>query len=144
MINDNVLTSQITSIRRFTDRIPFSKLTGLAPASVKSARGDAFAIKSNELIFGWIASPDADEAGDRITVSSIRNGTYKLRIFHTWRGTFIEDKEISCTGESVTFGVPYMRITGSQASYIGEDLAFILERLPDPAPLPENSKKSKK
>ncbi len=141
MINDNVLTSQIISIRKFTDRIPFSKLTGLAPASVKSARGDAFAIKSNELIFGWIASPDADEAGDRITVSSIRNGTYKLRIFHTWRGTFIEEKEISCTGGSVTFGVPYMRITGSQASYIGEDLAFILERLPDPVPLPEKTKK---
>jgi hypothetical protein len=144
MINDNVLTSQITSIKRFTDRIPFSKLTEVAPATIKSVRGDAFAIKSNEIIFGWVANPDADVAGDKITVSSIRNGTYKLRIFHTWRGMFIDEKELVCTDGSVTFGVPYMHITGSQASYIGEDLAFILERLPDPAPLPQKSQKPRK
>jgi hypothetical protein len=143
-INDNVLTSQITSIRRFTERIPFSRLTGIVPAAIKSIRGDAFGIKSNEIIFGWVASPDNDVAGDKITVSSISNGKYKLRIFHTWRGMFIDEKELACTEGSVTFGVPYMHITGSQASYIGEDLAFILERLPDPAPQPQKPQKSKK
>jgi hypothetical protein len=144
MINDNVLTSQITSIKRFTDRIPFSRLTDIAYADIKSVRGDVFAIKSNEFVFGWVANPDADVAGDKITLSSIRSGTYKLRIFHTWRGTFIDEKELVCADGSVTFGVPYMHITGSQASYIGEDLAFILERLPDPAPLPQKSQKTRK
>jgi hypothetical protein len=67
-VNDNILTSQITGIRRFSDRIPFSKLTGLAPADIKSARGDAFAIKSNELFSGG-CQPRADVAGDRITVA---------------------------------------------------------------------------
>jgi hypothetical protein len=143
-VNDNILTSQITGIKRFTDRIPFSKLTGLVQADITSARGDAFAIKSNEFVFGWVASPGADVAGDRITVTSIRNGTYKLKIFHTWRGVFIDERELLCTNGSMSFGVPYMRITGSHASYIGEDLAFILERLPDPVQLPVKSTRTRR
>ncbi len=143
-VNDNILTSQITGIRRFSDRIPFSKLTGLAPADIKSARGDAFAIKSNEFVFGWVASPGADVAGDKVTVTSIRNGTYKLKLFHTWRGVFIDERDLVCSNGSLSFGVPYMRITGSHASYIGEDLAFLLERLPDPVQLPVKSTRIKK
>ncbi len=143
-INDNVLTAQITNIRRFTDRIPFSHLTGIVPASVKSTRGDAFGIKSNEIIFGWIAYPDADVAGARITVTALDNGKYRLRIYHTWRGAFIDDREVSCTDGSVTFGLPFMHITGSQASYIGQDVAFILEKFPEPAPLPDKVKKTGK
>lgn len=143
-LNDNVLTSQITSIRRFTGKIPFSRLTEVTPAVIKSSRGDAFALKGSELVFGWIANPDADVAGIRVTVSSIQAGKYRVRIYHTWRGTFIDDKEINCENGSVSFGVPFMRITGSHASYIGEDVAFILERQPDPAPIPEKPKKLKK
>ena len=140
MINDNVLTSQITSIRKFTDQIPFARLTDITPADISSAKGDAFAIKSNEVIFGWVVNPVTDVAGDNITLSSIKNGTYKLRIFHTWRGQFIEEKEFICTEGSVTFGVPYMRITGSHANYIGQDIAFILELMPEVVSVPLKQK----
>ena len=37
-LNDNVLTSQITNIRKFTDLIPFGKLTDVTPADVKSVK----------------------------------------------------------------------------------------------------------
>jgi hypothetical protein len=80
-------------------------------------------------------NPKTDVAGDNITLSSIKNGKYKLKIFHTWRGEFIDEKEITCTNESLTFSVPFMRITGSHANYIGQDIAFILKRLPEPSPL---------
>ena len=38
-LNDNVINSQITSIRKFTDQIPFSKLTDITPADVKCLEG---------------------------------------------------------------------------------------------------------
>jgi hypothetical protein len=126
-INDNVVTNQITSIKRFTDQIPFSKLTDITPAKVKCQRGDAYAMKSNEVVFGWVVNSDSDVAGENITVSSIKNGKYKLKIFHTWRGVFLEEKEVTVTDGTISFGPPYMRITDSQANYIGQDVAFILE-----------------
>ena len=126
-INDNVINSQITSIRKFTDQIPFSKLTDITPAEVKCLRGDAYGMKTNEVVFGWVVNSASDVAGEKITVSSIKNGKYKLKIFHTWRGVFLEEKEVTVTDGNISFGPPYMRITGSQANYIGQDLAFILE-----------------
>ncbi len=130
LINDNVLTSQITGIRKFTDQIPFGKLKDVQPASIKSRKGDAFALKSDRAIFGWVVNPKTDVAGDKITITALKNGKYRLRTYHTWRGEFLSDEEISCTGETVTFAVPYMRNTDSHARYIGQDMAFILEPLP--------------
>jgi len=127
MVNDNVVTAQITSIRRFTDKIPFTNIT---PAEIKCLRGDAYAMKSNEFVFGWVVNSDADVAGEKITVSSLRKGKYNLKVYHTWRGAFLIDREITCTDGTITFSPPYMRITGSHANYIGQDLAFILEYLP--------------
>jgi hypothetical protein len=139
-LNDNVLTQQITNVRKFTDRIPFGKLTDVTPANIKSMRGDAYAIKSNEIIFGWVVNSKSDIAGDNITISSLKNGKYKLKIFLTWRGEFIDEKAMTCTDESLAFSVPYMRNTGSHASYIGQDISFILERVPEPPVLPPKPK----
>lgn len=144
MVNDNVLTAQITSIRRFTDKIPFSKLTEITPADIKCLRGDAYAMKSNEMAFGWVVNSDSDVAGERITVSSLKNGKYKLKIYHTWRGNFLEEKEIICSEGYISFVPPYMRITGGHANYIGQDVAFILEYISAPAPVPVISKNPKK
>lgn len=140
MINDNVLTAQITGIAKFTGQIPFNRLTGIRSASINSTKGDSYGIQSNEVVFGWVVNPVTDVAGDNITVSSLNNGKYKLRIFHTWRGEFIDEKELTCTNESLTFSVPYLRNTGSHANYIGQDLSFLLERIPKPAPVPPKPK----
>jgi hypothetical protein len=139
-INDNVLTGQITSIKRFTDQIHFAHLTDITPANIKVLKGDAYAMKSNEVIFGWVVNSDSDVAGEKITVSSLKNGKYNLKIFHTWRGMFLEDKEVTVTDGTVVFGPPYMRIKGGQANYIGQDLAFILEYKPEPVVLPLKAK----
>ena len=98
-------------------------------------------MKSNEVIFGWVVNDEKDVAGDKITLSSIKTGKYKLKIFHTWRGQFIDEKELTCTDGSVTFGFPYMKITDSHANYIGKDIAFILQRYPDAAPAPVKAKR---
>ncbi len=144
MLNDLILTARIKSIRKFTDRIPFAKLTDIAPAEVKCLKGDAYAMKSNEIIFGWIVNSDSDVAGETVTLSSLKTGKYKLRIYHTWRGTFLEEKELLSADGSITFNPPYMRITGGHANYIGQDFAFILEYLPEPAAIQVSTKKPKR
>jgi hypothetical protein len=95
------------------------------------------------MVFGWIVNSDGDVAGEKITVSSLKNGKYKLSTFHTWRGMFLEDTEVTVTDGSLTFGPPYMRITGSQARYIGQDMAFILTYIPEPLQLPVKAKSGK-
>ena len=126
LLNDNILTSQITNIRKFTDQIPFGKLSGVESAAIKSKKGDAFALKSDKSVFGWAVNSNSDVAGDNITISELKNGKYRLRIFHTWRGEFIEESEVNCTSGKITFGIPFMHITDSHARYIGQDVAFIL------------------
>jgi hypothetical protein len=136
-INDLTVNSQLTSLRRFTDRIPFAHLTDIKPANIKCIKGgDAYAMQTNELVFGWIVNSDGDVANEKITVSSLKNGKYKLSTYHTWRGTFLEETEVQVTDGTITFGPPYMRITGSQARYIGQDMAFILKYVPEPVQLP--------
>jgi hypothetical protein len=127
LLNDNVLTSQISSIRRFSNQIPFGKLSGVTMAEVKSRKGDAFALKSDKATFGWVVNAKTDVAGDNITLSSMKNGKYRLRIYHTWRGDFIDDHEITCVDGKIAFGVPFMHNTDSHARYIGQDIAFLLE-----------------
>ena len=129
LLNDNILTAQVTSLRKFTDKISFSKLTGLSPANIKISNGDAYAIKSNELIFGWVVNPKTDVAGGNITITSLKNGLYKLKIYHTWRGRFITEEEITTTNGSAVFSVPRLNGIDSHANYIGQDIAFILEPL---------------
>lgn len=136
LLNDNILTNQITGFRKFTGEIPFGKLSGPVAAEIKSTKGDAFAIKSDEATFGWVVDPETDVAGATISLSSMKDGKYRLRIFHTWRGEFIDDHEISCTDGKMEFGVPYMHNTDSHARYIGQDLAFILEPVAGPVPVP--------
>ncbi|HAM09717.1 MAG TPA: hypothetical protein DCP74_05460, partial [Bacteroidales bacterium] len=62
---------------------------------------------------------------------------------HTWRGMVIEQTEVTVTDGTITFGPPYMRITGSQARYIGQDMAFILEYIPEPMQLPVKARSGK-
>lgn len=144
-INDNVVNNQMTSLRRFTDKLQFAHLTDIQPAEIKSLKGgDAYAMKSNEVIFGWIVNSDGDVANDKVTVTGIKNGKYKLRIYHTWRGMFLQEEDVVVTDGTISFGPPYMRIRGSQANYIGQDMAFILEYIPEPVVLPVKAREVKR
>ncbi len=131
-LNDNIVSSRLTCIRRFTERIPFSKLTNLAPAKIKCLRGDAYAMQSNEFIYGWVVNSVSDVAGEKVTISSLKKGKYNLKIYHTWRGQFLTDTEVNCIDGTITFDPPYMRMGGhgEHANYIGHDMAFVLEYLP--------------
>jgi len=128
-LNDNMITYQLRSFREFVDQIPFSNLTNVTPVEINNSDGDAYAIGSEEVIFGWMANSKTDLAGKAITIPSIEKGKYKLRIYHTWRGRFILEEDIESTGKGISFDIPEMKIQGSHAQYVGQDMAFIIEKL---------------
>lgn len=126
-MNDIIVSNQLTSIRKFTDQIPFSKLAELTRVPVKIPGGDGFGMKSGSIIYGWVVSPDRDVAGDQISVQGVKPGKYKLRLYHTWRGQFIVEEDVQASAESVSFNVPSLHNRESHANYVGQDVAFILE-----------------
>jgi hypothetical protein len=131
-LNDNVVTNQLRNLRKFTEQIPFSKLTGLKPLDASNPGGNAFAISSDQLIFGWAVNANTDMSGKTITINGIKKGQYKLKLYHTWSGRNIEvdgqgELLIRSDRNSLTFTVPILKIEDGHARYVGQDVAFILE-----------------
>ncbi len=131
-LNDVIVTDQLRHLQRFTARIPFAELTGLSPLQAATPGGDAYAMKSDQLIFGWAVNADTDMAGKTVTLQGIGNGSYKLRLYHTWRGRFLgrdegEESIIGAKGNSITFTIPVLKIEDYHSHYIGQDVAFLLE-----------------
>jgi hypothetical protein len=127
-MNDMIVNSRLGSIRRFVDEIAFSKLTDVAPLTTASAvKSDVYVMKSKELAFGWAVHPETDVVGDQITLKGLKPGNYHLRLYHTWRGAFIHEADLSSADGTVSFTIPVLKIEGSHANYWGQDVAFILE-----------------
>ena len=142
-MNDVVVSKQLTSIRKFTDHIPFSRLTNLSRIPVNIPDGDGFGMQSDQLIYGWVVNAKTDVAGDSISISSLKSPKYKLRLFHTWRGEFIVEKELTTENGSLVISIPSLRTKEGHANYIGQDVAFILEPVKE-VPIPPASRGRKK
>lgn len=129
-LNDNIFTAQNRSLARFTSSIPFSKLTNIK--SIESITGGkhAFAMQSDQLVFGWIVHPDRDVSGAAIKIKLNTSGVtkYRLRPYHTWRGMFLPDSEVISKDGMLEFTMPVLKIEGGQSKYLGQDVAFILEK----------------
>jgi len=125
-VNDNVVTQQLTSIKRFTSGIPFNKLDQIVPVKATLSNGDAFAMKSEQLTFGWVVNPETDVSGALVSVSSLYDGDYILQLYHTWRGRFFHEEKIACKNGTIEFSIPVLKIEDYHARYVGQDIAFIL------------------
>jgi len=71
-------------------------------------------------------------AGKSIAIYGAERGRYRLKLYQTWSGRFIredgkEERIISTNDNSLSFDIPVLKIEGSHAHYIGQDIAFILE-----------------
>jgi hypothetical protein len=131
-LNDNIVTNQLRHFGRFTEQIPFSKLTNLAPLEAFNPGGHAFAIGSDQLIFGWAVNANTDMSGKTITIRGVKKGHYRLKLYHTWSGRYIEvegQRELLIRSDknSLTFTVPILKIEDGHARYVGQDVAFVLE-----------------
>ena len=125
-LNDNIVNCQIKSFERFISGIPFSELTRVTPTDAEVSEGNAFAMKSDQIIFGWVVNPKMDVSGATVTVRSIPVGEYTLKIYHTWDGKFISEDTVICAAGSVTFKLPVLHIEDYHAHYLGQDAAFVL------------------
>jgi hypothetical protein len=126
LLNDNILTKQISSLRKFTDSIAFGQLAAIRPAEISVAHGDAYAMLSNQIIFGWVVNAVTDVAGDVVTLRSVPKGKYTLKIYHTWRGRFISREDVTCNDGTIRFELPRLFGADQHANYIGQDAAFVL------------------
>ncbi len=135
-LNDNIITNQIRSISRFTKEIPFSKLTKITPIDTITGGKNAYAMSSDQMVYGWVANPGNDVTGETISLT-LKNtyrphasyiSKYKVRVYHTWRGAFVDESIVEVTdGNKLSFKLPILKVQGGQGRYIGEDAAFILE-----------------
>ncbi len=140
-MNDVIVSNQLRHIRTFTDQIPFSKLINPSPIAVSIPGGDGFGMQSDQLIYGWVVNSKTDVAGDTVTIASLREKKYKLRLFHTWRGEFIQETEIVTTDGTGVFAIPSLRTKEGHANYVGQDIAFILEPIKEPPPPPKRKRR---
>ena len=122
-INYSVVTNQMLHFSRFISEIDFAELD-LEPADITAGNCDAWAMKSDKLIFGWVVNPRISVAKESFTISGLRDGKYELKLFRTWRGRYLDKKTVECHGGRLTCNIPELRTTRGHALHIGNDVAF--------------------
>jgi len=122
-INDSVVTNQMLHFARFVSDIDFAGLD-LEPADITAGDCDAWAMKSDELLFGWVVNPRSSAASESFTISGLRDGKYEVKLYRTWRGRYLDNKTVQCREGKLTCAIPELRTTGGHASHIGNDVAF--------------------
>jgi hypothetical protein len=111
----------------FVSDIDFSHIK-LKPAEIKAGDCDAWALKSDEIIFGWIVNPRISVAKESFTISGLKDGNYEARIYHTWRGQYLNANTLKCQDGKLTIMIPELQRSQDHASYIGNDIAFKIVR----------------
>jgi hypothetical protein len=122
-INDSVVTNQMLYFSRFTSDIDFANLD-FEPADIAAPNCDAWAMKSDKLIFGWVVNPRVSVANESFTMSGLPEGKYRVRLYRTWRGRYLREQDIECSNGRLTCTIPELKTTGGHALHIGNDIAF--------------------
>ena len=122
-INDSVVTNQMLYFRQFASDIDFANLD-FAPADITAGECDAWAMRSDDLLFGWIVNPRAGVAGESFTIPKLPDGKYDVRLYRTWRGKYLERQTVECKNGKLTCTIPELKTTRGHALHIGNDVAF--------------------
>ena len=122
-INDTVVTNQLRYFGQFVADIDFAH-PDWQPAEISAGPCDAWAMKSDKVIFGWVVNPRTSVANEAFTISGLQDGSYTVRLYRTWRGRYLDPQTIPCREGKLTVTIPELRTTGGHASHIGNDIAF--------------------
>ncbi len=122
-INDSVVTNQMLYFSEFVSGIDFAN-QDFEPADITAPNCDAWAMKSDKMIFGWVVHPRTSVANERFTISGLPDGKYELRLYRTWRGRYMEREIVECRSGKLTCTIPELKTTGGHALHIGNDVAF--------------------
>ena len=124
-LNDSVVTNQMRYFSQFVGDIDFARLE-LQPAEITAGGCDAWALKSDKLVFGWVVNPRAGVADESFTISGLQDGNYEVRLYRTWRGRYLDPQTLPCRDGKLTVAIPELRTTQGHASHIGNDIAFTI------------------
>ncbi len=128
-LNDSVVTNQMLYFSQFVSGLDFANLK-LEPAEVTAGECDAWAMKSDKLIFGWIVNPRTSVANESFTISGLPDGRYDVRLYRTWRGQYLDAQTIESREGKLTCMIPELKTTGGHALHIGNDIAFKIAEHP--------------
>ena len=122
-LNDSVVTNQMLYFSRFVADIDFANLN-FETAQIAAGPCDAWAMKSDKLIFGWVVHPRTSVANESFTISGLRDGSYDVRLYRTWRGRYMDGQTVECRDGKLTCTIPELKTTRGHALHIGNDSAF--------------------
>jgi hypothetical protein len=122
-LNDSVVTNQMRYFGQFVRDIDFAHLD-LQPAAVEATGCDAWAMKSDKLIFGWVVNAKTSVAKDSFAIVGLKDGSYEVRLYRTWRGRYLDPQTVECRGGKLSVTIPELTTTGGHALHIGNDVAF--------------------
>jgi len=122
-----VVNSQLRFFSQFVGDIDFANLR-LEPAEITAGPCEAWAMKSDELVFGWVVNPGAGVANETFTVSGLRDGVYHVRLYKTWQGRYLDAMTITARNGRLECAIPELRTTDGHASNMGDDVAFRVVR----------------
>jgi hypothetical protein len=122
-LNDSVVTNQMHYFSQFVGDINFAQLD-LEPVLVEAGNCDAWAMKSDRLIFGWVVHPKTSVAKESFTIAGLKDGNYEVRLYRTWRGRYLDPQTLPCRDGKLTVTIPELATTGGHALHIGNDIAF--------------------
>jgi hypothetical protein len=122
-----VVTNQMLHFSEFVADIDFANLD-LKPADITAGSCDVWAMKCDQLVFGWVVNPRASVAKESFTVSGLPDGEYDVQLYHTWRGEYLKKHTMRCQAGNLTVSIPELVTTRGHASHIGNDIAFKIVR----------------
>lgn len=85
-INDSVVTNQMLHFARFVAGIDFTAAR-IEPVDVGAGECDAWALKTDDMIFGWLVHPKTSVANETLTIANLPERNYRVRLYHTWGAT---------------------------------------------------------
>lgn len=126
-LNEATVTWQLRSFAQFVSDIDFAQQKW-SPIELKMTAGDGWAMKGDELVFGWVANPMSGVANEAFTISGLDAGAYEVRLFRTWRGLYMDAIEAHVDDGKLTVEIPELSIKEGQSQHIGDDVAFKITR----------------
>jgi len=122
-LNDGVVTNQMRSFAQFVADMDLARLD-LQPAEISAGGCDAWAMKSDKLVFGWMVNPRTSAATESFTIAGLPERDYEVRLYRTWAGRYLPPQTVPCHDGRLTVTVPELTTTQGHASHIGNDVAF--------------------
>ncbi|MFC1604604.1 DUF5060 domain-containing protein [Planctomycetota bacterium] len=122
-LNDSVVTNQMLYFSQFVSKIDFAD-KDFEPAEITAPNCDAWAMRADKFVIGWVVNPRTSVANESFTVSGLPNGEYELRLYRTWRGRYMDPQILECRDGKMTYTIPELKTTGGHALHIGNDVAF--------------------